>query len=349
MKSLSLLIFWVALASMVFAQEEVVKVKTSSDKVVTVDVKKEGDSERTIKIVTGEDGDQKVIEWTDNGEIPDDIRKKLEDQNINVMILDPDDNQMVIDVDTDMEFGDGDVQKEVIVIKNDDGEVTEFEWDGEGEMPAEMKELLEEHDIELDELHEAHGEGHKVKMKMRKHKDKMRKHRVRAMKKGRKANVKTEKKYKVVTVDEDGNEKVMEWEGDEGAHGVRHMRGIHGDGENVFIMKGGSGQGGNAVWFSSDDDSGHLSDAYMGVQIGSADDGGAEVLEIMKGSPADKAGLQQGDIITNVNGARARNMEGLLQILNFFDPNDQVDLTVMRNDSKRNIKLTLGQRPDHSK
>ena len=335
MKSLSLVIFWAFLASCLFAQETVtVKKVKSTDKVVSVDVMKSGENERTIKIVTDEDGDEKVIEWTDNGEIPDDVKRQLEEEGIDIAILDGGEGkEMFIEVEADGD--EREVRKEVIMIKKGDGdEVMEFEWDGEGEMPEEMRELMEEHDIDIESVHEGHGKGNRV-MKMRKHKDKMRSLRHKTMKDGRHKNMEHKKEYKIVTIDEDGNEEVKSWveKGDDGDHD-----------DGYVIRTGPEGRGGNSFFFSSDEPK--MANAYMGAQIESAEDGGAKILDLMKDSPADKAGLQKGDVITRVNGARARTMDDLLGILKYFDPEDKVELVVLRDGKEKKIDLTLGMRPD---
>ena len=348
MKSLTLVLFWIALASCLFAQTEViVKESKGNDKVVTVDVKKTGDAERTVTIVTDEDGEKNTIEWTDNGEIPEDVKKKLEAAGINISMLNGEEgNHIVVDVHRDVEFGDDDVHKEVIVIKKgDDGEVMEFEWDGEGEMPSKMKELMKEHNLEIEELHDSHDGKKMLKTKMRVHKDKMKKMQHREMKKGHGENNRKRKEYKIVTIDEEGNKKVNEWVGEDGLHEG------HDEDGNVFIWKGGKemhGEGNNFAFFSDGGEHSHLSNAYMGAHIESAD-GGARILEIIKDGPADKAGLQKGDIVQRVNGARARNMDGLLGILNYFDPADKVELIVLRDGNEKKLNITLGERPDSMK
>ena len=352
MKSLSLVIFWVIVASCLFAQKEViVKSSTSDDKVVTVDVQKSGDNERTVKIVTNENGENKVIEWTDNGEIPDDVRKKLEDAGIDVAFIEGnEDGEMVISVDVEGEDVERDVRKEVIVIKSDDdGEVVEYEWDGEGEMPEEMKNLMKEHNIEIGELHEGHGKKHK--MKMRKHKDKMKK-RHKAMKDGEKVRKKEIKKYKIATAGEDGEGHSNIWIEKEDHDGESEGNIWFGSGENddedVIVLRGPSGVRsmgrGNSFFFKSDDKP--LSNAYMGAQIESSEEGGAAILDVMKDSPADKAGLQRGDVVKRINGARVKTMDDLLGILRYFEPEDKVELTIDRGGNEKNLGLTLGKRPD---
>ena len=332
MKSLSLVIFWVAMASCLFAQSEIiVKKSKSNDKVITVDVKKEGETERTIKIVTDEDGKEKVYEWTDNGEIPEDVKKELEEAGIDIAMIDGGDGEMVVRVESDGDV-ERDVRKEVIMIKgDDDGEVVEIEWDGEGEMPDEMKDLMKEHNIEIDMLHEGHGKNHT--MKLRKHKDKMKMKRHKAMKDGRRVKRDEIKKYKIVTTDEDGEEQVKEWVEHDGDH-------------DAVIWAGPRGRGQNAFFFSADDRGGQLSDAYMGAQIESAEDGGAGILDVMKDSPADKAGLVRGDIVKRINGARVKSMDDLLGILKYFEPEDKIELTIDRDGNEKNLGLTLGKRPD---
>ncbi len=335
MKSLSLVIFWVILASCLFAQKEVIVKSTSSnDKIVSVEVLKSGEDGRTVKIITDDNGDEEVIEWTDDGEIPEDVKKKLEDAGIDIAILDPDDGEMVISVDVDDD--EREVHREVIVIKSDDdGEVVEFEWDGEGEMPEEMKELMKEHDIEIHGIHEGHGKKHK--MKMRKHKDKIKKRRHKAMKDGRDVRKKEIKKYKIATAGDD----------DEGSSNIWIEKG-DGDDDEVIVL--GSPRGvrsmsrGNSFFFSGDDQP--LSNAYMGAQIASSEEGGAAILDVMKDSPADKAGLQRGDVVKKVNGARVKTMDDLLGILRYYEPDDKVELTIDRDGSDKSINLTLGKRPD---
>lgn len=350
MKSLSLVLLWIALATCLFAQQEViVKKEKSAEKVVSVNVEEGDNGQRIISITTDSDGDQSVFKWNDNGEIPADIKKQLEDANIDIAILDGsgDQREIRIEVDEDIE-SDKEIRK-MIVIKKDDGEgMMEMDWDGEGEMPAEMQKLLEEHDIDIDELHEEHGSRDvRVRKKMKSARGdrrmKQKKRHSKAMKDGRRRNKEEERSYKIITKDDEGNEKVMEWTTDD--EGPEHME------KDIHIMRLGGGRSGaphrdgNVFFFADEEDDVQLSDAYMGAQIETSDKG-ALILDVMKDSPADKAGLTKNDIVTRVNGARARSMDGLLTLLTFFDPDDQVELTVTRDGKEKKLKMTLGKRPD---
>ncbi len=72
---------------------------------------------------------------------------------------------------------------------------------------------------------------------------------------------------------------------------------------------------------------------------------GALITQVAPNSPARQAGLQQGDIITKVDGQDVNEQKSLAQLLNQRKPDDQVTLTVMRNGKEMTITAKLGQRP----
>ena len=354
MKSLALIGLWIGLATCLLAQDKVVvKEMKATEKTVSVDVSKDSDGMRTVKVITEVDGEKDVLEWTDNGTIPADIQKQLDEQDINLNI-DADGagngKTMTIEVDND---GGGlkKVRKEVIMIKKgDDDGIMELEWDGTGEMPAEMRELLDEHDIDIESLHEGHdGDGEKKKVRIRKMKEKHAKMHNKAKKRGRAYNEFQKENYKIITKDGEGNEKVFEWEGDgEMPEGMEEML----DGENINIFRFDDGQNRRLraprrMMFIADEEDKQLSNAYMGAQIESQEDGGTTILDVMKDSPADKAGLQSGDVVHKINGARSKTMDDLLTILSFYEPNDQIELMITRDGQEKKLKLTLGERPEH--
>lgn len=343
MKSLTLVLVWISLATCLLAQKEVVvSSSVEKEKTVSVNVNEADNGERTVTITTEEDGDEKVIEWTDNGTIPEDIKKKLKAENIDISFLEGGNgDKIVIEIDNDVEVEERSIKgKRVIIKKNDNGDVEQMEWDGTGEMPEEVKQLLDEHDIDLDELHEEHGnKSRKKKMRIARQKHKKMGRKARA--KGRAMTKSKREQYKIITKDDEGNEKVIEWNGE--GEMPEEMKEL---GEDVNIFKLDSGdKSATTMMFIADEDEVRLSDAYMGAQIESSDSG-AKILDVMKDGPADKAGLEQGDIVQKVNGARAKTMEGLLGILNYFEPNDKVELEVLRNGKQKMIQLTLGTRPD---
>ncbi len=78
---------------------------------------------------------------------------------------------------------------------------------------------------------------------------------------------------------------------------------------------------------------------------------GTHVTAITPQSPADKAGLQIGDIILSMDSIRLVNTMQLAQLIKKHKPNDTVMLKVLRGKEKKNIDVTLGALPDnqHSK
>jgi hypothetical protein len=313
-------LFMMCLYSLLVAQdvEKQIIIKKSDDgqemntwvekeKLVSVDVMKDDNGERKVKIVMDSDGEQSVYEWSDTGEIPEDVKKQLEEAGIDLQILD------------------GSKGTEV------EEKVIEIEWDGEGDMPEELKMLKEKHGVDISEyLTDEEIAGKKKKIVM------VEKH-ISETSTGEptiRKRIKKGQRFKTVTIDADGNQNVMEWEGDPSQVHEIHKLKSHGGGDMIFI---GDGQKMNKT---------EVSDAYMGAQIESAD-GGARVLDMLKDSPADHAKLEKGDVITKINGARARSMEGLLNLLNHFEPGDEVQLSIMRGDKEKTLKMTLGERPGH--
>jgi serine protease Do len=62
-------------------------------------------------------------------------------------------------------------------------------------------------------------------------------------------------------------------------------------------------------------------------------------------SPADKAGLKEGDVIVSINGTAIDQEHPLDSLLVQFAPNDTVTLRVLRDGNTVTIQVTLGTRP----
>jgi putative serine protease PepD len=86
--------------------------------------------------------------------------------------------------------------------------------------------------------------------------------------------------------------------------------------------------------------------AYLGVQVGDSSSGsGAQVTTVKADTPASKAGLKAGDVITAIDGATVANADDLTAKVNAHKPNQKVTLTVTRNGKSLSIDVTLGVRP----
>jgi S1-C subfamily serine protease len=66
---------------------------------------------------------------------------------------------------------------------------------------------------------------------------------------------------------------------------------------------------------------------------------------IFRGSPAEGAGLRAGDVIVAVNGEQITANMDLSTLILPYSPGDTVTLRVLRENSTREIEVTLGERP----
>jgi membrane-associated protease RseP (regulator of RpoE activity) len=72
---------------------------------------------------------------------------------------------------------------------------------------------------------------------------------------------------------------------------------------------------------------------------------GVFVIEVMPDSPAEKAGLKHGDVITHVNGKLVDDEDELVDDLHKAGAGKQVDLCVFRDGKKQEIKAKLDEVP----
>lgn len=88
---------------------------------------------------------------------------------------------------------------------------------------------------------------------------------------------------------------------------------------------------------------GSVDHAYLGVSLG--DDGPARLGDVVPGTPADRAGLQNGDEVTAVDGKAIESGDDLRDAIDARQPGDKITLTIQRAGSERTVQVTLGQRP----
>jgi putative serine protease PepD len=91
---------------------------------------------------------------------------------------------------------------------------------------------------------------------------------------------------------------------------------------------------------------GKVQHAYLGIHVGDAQSGnGAQVGSVTSGSPAEKAGLKAGDVITTFDGKAIAGADDLTAAVSAHQPNDKVTLKVDRNGTSKSFDITLGVRP----
>jgi S1-C subfamily serine protease len=90
--------------------------------------------------------------------------------------------------------------------------------------------------------------------------------------------------------------------------------------------------------------------AYLGVSTGTASGAtaGAQVAEVVPGSPAAEAGLRQGDLITALDGDPIASTEDLVAAIAAHEPDEKVTLKVDRDSESISIEARLGTQPAES-
>jgi len=88
----------------------------------------------------------------------------------------------------------------------------------------------------------------------------------------------------------------------------------------------------------------HAQVAYIGVNL-SETPNGIVITNVQDGTPAQKAGIVKGDIITAVNGTKVATDNQLANVLQRLSPGTKVTITVTRNGTAKQLELTLAVRP----
>lgn len=80
------------------------------------------------------------------------------------------------------------------------------------------------------------------------------------------------------------------------------------------------------------------------LQLG--DRSGVLVTDVIDGSPADEAGLQDGDVILEFDGEDVADSGDLTRAVRRTDPGDKIKLLVLRDGEEEKVKVEMGDRPD---
>ena len=81
-------------------------------------------------------------------------------------------------------------------------------------------------------------------------------------------------------------------------------------------------------------------------QYGFTPTAGVVVLDVLSGSPADKAGLAQGDVIVDVNGTAVTSAAGLQSMIQKDKSGQNIQITFYRGDLTHTVTVTLGSQAE---
>jgi putative serine protease PepD len=93
----------------------------------------------------------------------------------------------------------------------------------------------------------------------------------------------------------------------------------------------------------------HIARPWLGVETSDPTDPaappGAEVQSVTHGGPAEAAGVEPGDVITEIDGQPVANSSDVSRIINGKKPGDHVDLRIDRGGQDIRLAAALGNRP----
>jgi serine protease DegQ len=91
---------------------------------------------------------------------------------------------------------------------------------------------------------------------------------------------------------------------------------------------------------------GKVSRGYIGVEPRDAPEGeGSLIAGVLRGGPADQAGMRPGDIVVGVNSQPIRNMTELMQTVAQISPGSQATIKVKRNGKESALSVKIDERP----
>lgn len=101
---------------------------------------------------------------------------------------------------------------------------------------------------------------------------------------------------------------------------------------------------------------GKVSRGWLGVEIASVSDNptslqtseGVIIAGVMADGPADKAGLQVGDVVLSIDGKATNDPNTLIGIVSTKAPNSTLTATIKRGDDEKNITIHVGERPSRN-
>ncbi len=83
----------------------------------------------------------------------------------------------------------------------------------------------------------------------------------------------------------------------------------------------------------------------LAESFGLPQDGGVVIAGVLKGGPADRAGVKPGDVLAAINGAAVADSPNMLNQIAALAPGHDATLNIIRNRSQVKLTVTIGKRP----
>jgi len=115
--------------------------------------------------------------------------------------------------------------------------------------------------------------------------------------------------------------------------------------ETVYINY--QNERGNMDSYSSDDQQSYAAQAFLGVQFKQGIREGAVISSVISGSPAEEAGLEEGDELVSINSREVGSAREASRIVGSMQPGDRIDVEFLRRENKH-TQAVLEARPNDS-
>ena len=214
-------------------------------------------------------------------------------------------------------------KKVKMIKKDDDGNEEVIEWEGDGDIPDDIKKSLEEHDIDIT------MEENDTDVKVIVNSDE--------------GTSKT--KIKIVK-DKDGDTEDIdiEMEGDELSDEVKKM--LEDEGINVEVLQYNDGEA-KIITITTDEDEVNTNKVQLGVFLVEIETG-VKIDGIIKGSSAEEAGLQEGDIITAIGNKKVGSMDQVVEEIGNYNPDETIVIDFIRDTQNESREVILKARQANS-
>ena len=72
---------------------------------------------------------------------------------------------------------------------------------------------------------------------------------------------------------------------------------------------------------------------------------GSLIAGVLRGSPAERAGLRPGDVLLGIDGVQVTDSSSMLNLISSLKPDNKAVLSIARNQNKVQVPITIGKRP----